>query len=143
MRSADVCRRRTATQVTVYHQNPLAFQRQGSRNVHGQEGLTATGIEGSQQDNLSCFHITGHKLQIGTQYAEGFVHHIPLPFLHHHLGFCQRYDLLTEQSFPLYFSVLRNFTHKRQGKVLQILTTPHLGIHTFLKKDNNYGNQQA
>lgn len=110
------------TQVTVDYQHFLTVDGKAYGDVHGQERFAAAWIERGHDDDIRCLVLAGHKLQIGTQYAERLVDDVTAALLDDNgLDFLRLFP-----EYPFLLSCKqRNLADERYGHTLQVFPSPY------------------
>ena len=118
-------------EVSVNEENPAALDGERDGQVKGKEGFSGARIEGGEHEDV-LFRVLGrHELEIGPEYAEGLIGHIPAAILHdNELAF---FLVAFEQMLlPILDIVLgtakRHLTDERNGKGLEVLAAPDFGV---------------
>lgn len=152
-----VGRERSLAQVAVDRQHPLALEREAGCRVRGEEGLAAAHVERGEEADAAGLAVVARvhdELQVGPEHPERLVDHVPAALVYDYALRLLRLGLLLAAAQPVdgrelvaCLALARvgegYLPCERQGEVLEVLASAHLGVGALQQVDHCYGYQQS
>lgn len=134
-----IARQAAAAEVQIDGQHLLALEGDGRGQVGGDKGLAAARVHGREHDHLVRGLVAQQELQVASNHAEGFVHHVSVLVRDDH----RNYILFLRAPPVLLAARLRDFAGEGRPERLQVVSSLDRRRQEVLHEQNEGRNGQT